>query len=377
MKKIALSLNTIQGAAARASPDRALDFVNRMSDRANSGLTGAIGAKSTSTMARPASSALRAGQAADAALKGMQEGAPAVAAPVKQMALAAGASPTMQRIRGVVRGTGQGFKQVASHPLGQAAITGGALLGTYGLYKGYQHLKNRNKPTQAPAQGQPMPKIGSVTVLAFMDEMEKIADTGPNMFVESMKARASRRLSHVPDIARNMGARAVNWAKKQPGEIVQGLRQGAGAVASPVEAVRGGLSKKVSPLRELFSPAQGSIPGITTPTSNILQNATLGRLVSGGLAARGLYQSGKGLVGAVKDKEDPTGRGRSRLARGLEAGGHLAGSLAGAYAGRNLGAFGGMAAGIIPQAAGALAGRAAGAGVDRLRGHRAQPQQMG
>jgi hypothetical protein len=219
--------------------------------------------------------------------------------------------------------------------------------------------------------------MSSATVLAFMDEMEKIADSGPNMFVESMKARASRRLSHVPDIARSMGTRALNWAKKQPGEIVQGLRQGAGAVASPVQAVRGGFDKKTGPLRELLSPAQAALPGITTPMSNILQHATLGRVVSGGLAAKGLYEGGKGLYGAVKDKEDPTGRGQSRLSRGLQAGGRLAGSLAGVYAGRNLGALGSMAAGMIPQAAGALAGRAAGAGIDKLRGYKAQPQQMG
>ena len=157
-----------------------------------------------------------------------------------------------------------------------------------------------------------MKKIGSASVLSFMDEMEKISNQmgfdfgGPPQAVQTamgaaqIPVRAAQK--YIPAMARQYGTRFANWAKRQPGEIKQGLGHGVEALKNPMQAVQGGFEHKVAPLKNL--------------ANNPL---TLGNAVSAGLTAHGLMQSGKQMVNAVKDKEDPTGQGKSRIARGIEA----------------------------------------------------------
>lgn len=114
-------------------------------------------------------------------------------------------------------------------------------------------------------------------------------------------------------------------------------------------------------------PGQAFKAGIKETMKDVTTGHPLKRLGVGGLFA---LTTGSDVYNTLK-KEDPTGQGRSRLARGAQA--------AGSFAGGMMGAPYGLSGGVVGGLTGEAAGRMVGKGIDRLRGRNkipSPPNQM-
>ena len=159
------------------------------------------------------------------------------------------------------------------------------------------------------------PGIGKESQIAFLDELEKISG-------------------------------AIDWVKARPAALAKGM---------------GGVGTNVG----------NAVASFATPKAS-LKRGWEATWRPGGKALHPLF---KGLMayGAYNDikqmrpAEDPMGRGRSRIHRGLAA----AGSQAGGIMAAPFGLSGGMVGSMVGAKAGDLAGRA----IDRVRGFRRGPQQ--
>lgn len=174
---------------------------------------------------------------------------------------------------------------------------------------------------------------------AFMDELEKISFQMPNM------------------------AQAGNWAKQVPGRVGAWAKQAPGQAVNAIKNAPSWANKQfIGGSRNIGSAAAA----LKTPGKSLAKgwhaSWTSAHPAFKGLMALGLLQGAH----SVKQREDPTGMGRSRLHRGLQFAGEQLGGLIGAP----YGLAGGMAASMVGSKAGNLAGRA----VDRVRGYRAQQQ---
>lgn len=173
--------------------------------------------------------------------------------------------------------------------------------------------------------------ISDYTINSLFDEMEKIAASlllnAGNPIKFSTKAAR-----YVKGMAQNAGGALKTMATDPVGGFKRGL-----------QATAAGMGTKT------LGGAAGTLLTVSNPISQ--------------------------AYGAVK-KEDPEGRNRSRIARGIQA----AGSLAGEVIGTPFHGSGAVAGSLAGEAAGKMVGR----GIDRLRGRKwtapnkmpVQPNQM-
>jgi hypothetical protein len=168
--------------------------------------------------------------------------------------------------------------------------------------------------------------IPQPTLHSFFDEMEKIS---------SLMLNAGTPIKFT--------ARAANWFKGGIGHAGQTLKTMA---TDPV----GGFKRGLGSLKKDLSTGK---PGTQALQKGLFALSTGGEI----------YNTAK--------KEDPTGQGRSRLARGAQA--------VGSFAGSTIGAPFGLSGSLVGGLAGETAGRMVGKGIDRLRSRNKipiQPNQM-
>lgn len=160
-------------------------------------------------------------------------------------------------------------------------------------------------------------KLHPRTLASFEDEMRKIAAAG---FMSNL---GSRIITYGGKQLRGAGS----WAAKQPGNIWEAAK----AHARPIHGLKEGW--KFS-----WDPETG-----------------------GGWLGRGLFLGGTALSGASAiPKEDPLGRGESRLTRAAR---FLGGTTTGLIASKH-----GFVPSLLYGAAGDVAGGYAGRAIDRMRG---------
>lgn len=159
---------------------------------------------------------------------------------------------------------------------------------------------------------------------------------GVHHLIKKHKEQGSKKKQ--AGIMQNVSA-PVRWAGRHTGEALSNLAETVGTLAAPREAVRAGWRETVE--------------GLKTPG--------MGGKFNAGMLALGTAASIPGMAA----KNDPSGQGDSRIARGAA----FVGSQVGGLMGAPFGLTGGLAGGI----AGDIAGRKVGRAIDRVRGYKPAP----
>jgi hypothetical protein len=185
----------------------------------------------------------------------------------------------------------------------------------------------------------------SAAMPAFLDELENIELEKNAAFGMPTAQQAGQYVRDIPGraakFAKDLPKNTANYVRSVPGKTQTGIKnvgKAVGNFAHPIQNTRLGLKETLHP---------GGKP--------------LG-LPFKALMAYGLYND----VKTTAAKVDPTGQGRSKIHRGLNAAGAQIGGLIAAPVG---GLAGPMAGSIIGSKMGDLAGK----GIDRLRGYRTPP----
>jgi hypothetical protein len=140
---------------------------------------------------------------------------------------------------------------------------------------------------------------------------------------------------------------AMPWVGRHSRGVVSNLAETAGGFLRPGQAIRQGWKTTIDSFR----------PGVAGATS---LGAKANLALMGGGTVMGLPE--------VVKKEDPRGKGRSRVERGAG----FIGSQVGGLIGAPFGISGGIASGVAGDAIGRRVGRA----VDRVRGYKPKPKTV-
>lgn len=172
------------------------------------------------------------------------------------------------------------------------------------------------------------------SVIAFMDEMSKIAE--PSWHREAM-ARFG--------VSKSKNSTRHHWAKEKSAADMAALLLKEAAKIGPVGNIRRTLSTMVN------HPVRGVARGAKATVREFKKHPIIGTVGAAGLGM-GAYEAAK--------KEDPTGQGRSRFHRAARFAGETAGGLIGAP-------FGLLSGGIAGSFVGGQIGKAVGSAYDRMR----------
>lgn len=226
-------------------------------------------------------------------------------------------------------------------------------------------------------------------VVAFLDELTKLSGIPRNMpevrgtslskeqrtyLFNRINAHAfgkRAKESNLPHLSQRLEVRSWGKHNRQTArEALEKLSLDMNYFASIPQ--RAGYGAKKGAIHAMTQAGKG-IGALTTPKQSWKQGLDLAwnpESIAGGKAHpaetmlwRGLMASqlGGGVLGLMS-KEDPTGRGHSRLRRGLR----MVGEQAGGIMGSPHGFWGGLAASMVA----GKAGDSVGAALDRLRGYR-------
>lgn len=213
-------------------------------------------------------------------------------------------------------------------------------------------------------------KISNEVQAAFINEMEKISSFSPTV---------PCRRSSCPVCRNTVGDRLVDKVfdtleKTKKASILQNIGKpianAIGGLTTPRRLgapIAGAFSNAVQTAKGFAHPVKGTIEGAKFTARDVMGKNPLNpgkHPVMAGMMGLGLAMGANEL----RHKEDPTGQDRGRGQRI----GDFAGGTIGGLIGSPFGLTGGVGGGIVGQKIGATAGRA----VDRLRGHKPNPQQV-
>lgn len=180
-------------------------------------------------------------------------------------------------------------------------------------------------------------------LIAFADELEKISIAGgPRSYMMNLGTRIMpRAMQSASRLYQNIQQGALNWGQALATAPARTLTAGREFLTSPIQTTRQGWTKSLAP---------------TDPSKGMRGNL-------GAMGSNAMMIAGTAIPAAVAfPSQDPTGRGESRLTRGMRA---AVGGVAG---------IAGMKHGMLPSAAlgaaGDLAGGAIGRRIDKARGYK-------
>lgn len=187
-----------------------------------------------------------------------------------------------------------------------------------------------------------------ISVLSFMDEMEKISGLGDMAYYSSegrKKARAQKK--YITE------AQAREGKKKQAGFMQNiGTR-----IATGIPRAGANVGNT---MKTMFThPVQGVKAGFKATTSDLKGKPLLTSMLAASTAMG---------VNDLRKKEDPTGQGRSRASRAVGFVGDQAGGLIGAP----FGISGSIAGSVVGKKIGDTVGK----GIDKVRGYKKKAPAM-